>query len=120
MIHWQGPAPLPCTPPSTWADVVLFSNFSSPEYIMALRGKDTRHKPASIQERQCSGTHSAGAAGTRDTGSSSCGQNGLCCAPKSQAQRSTRLGPPWWQPGESPSSLAQESTQNSMSAAGRL
>lgn len=26
----------PWTPPSTWADIVLFSNFSSPEYIMAL------------------------------------------------------------------------------------
>uniref|UniRef100_A0A663LUQ4 Uncharacterized protein n=1 Tax=Athene cunicularia TaxID=194338 RepID=A0A663LUQ4_ATHCN len=75
----------PCTPPSTWADVVLFSNFSSPEYIMALRGKDTRHKPARGQETQCS-----------------------CPC--------TRLGPPWWQPGESPSSLAQEITENSVSA----
>ena len=26
----------PWTPPSTWADMVLFSNFSSPEYIMDL------------------------------------------------------------------------------------
>lgn len=40
----------PCTPPSTWADVVLFSNFSSPEYIMALRWKDTRHLPARARE----------------------------------------------------------------------
>lgn len=45
----------PCTPPSTWADVVLFSNFSSPEYIMALRGKDTCHLPARAR-RQSSGT----------------------------------------------------------------
>lgn len=44
----------PCTPPSTWADVVLFSNFSSPEYIMALRGKDICHKPGRVQGRQCS------------------------------------------------------------------
>uniref|UniRef100_A0A4W3K9H2 Uncharacterized protein n=1 Tax=Callorhinchus milii TaxID=7868 RepID=A0A4W3K9H2_CALMI len=27
----------PWTPPSTWAQRVLFSNFSSPEYIMALK-----------------------------------------------------------------------------------
>lgn len=27
----------PWTPPSTWADMVLFSNFSSPEYIIELR-----------------------------------------------------------------------------------
>uniref|UniRef100_A0A665V262 Uncharacterized protein n=1 Tax=Echeneis naucrates TaxID=173247 RepID=A0A665V262_ECHNA len=26
----------PCTPPSIWADMVLFSNFSSPEYIIEL------------------------------------------------------------------------------------
>lgn len=31
----------PWTPPSTCADMVLFSNFSSPEYIMELRG--SRH-----------------------------------------------------------------------------
>uniref|UniRef100_A0A672UV07 Uncharacterized protein n=1 Tax=Strigops habroptila TaxID=2489341 RepID=A0A672UV07_STRHB len=126
----------PCTPPSTWADVVLFSNFSSPEYIMALRGKDTAHVPARAQGTQCPGTCSAGAAATRDTGSSSCNLNGLCCA-KSQAEggnpnlssprdhapaalgRSTRLGPPWWQPGGSPSSLALESTKNRVSTAGR-
>lgn len=32
----------PWTPPSTWAEVVLFSNFSSPEYIIALamKGKE--------------------------------------------------------------------------------
>lgn len=29
----------PWTPPSTWADIVLFSNFSSPEYIIELRIK---------------------------------------------------------------------------------
>uniref|UniRef100_A0A8C9MRU2 Uncharacterized protein n=1 Tax=Serinus canaria TaxID=9135 RepID=A0A8C9MRU2_SERCA len=98
----------PCTPPSTWADVVLFSNFSSPEYIMALRGKDTCHKPGRVQGRQCSGTCSAGTSGMRVTGSSSCGQNGLCCVPKNQTGSCpcTRLGPPWWRPGESPSSLA--------------
>lgn len=29
------------TPPSIWADAVLLSNFRSPEYIMALRGRNT-------------------------------------------------------------------------------
>lgn len=72
----------PCTPPSTCADVVLFSNFSSPEYIMALRGKDTDHMAARAQGTQCPG--SAGAAAMRDTGSSSCNLNGLGCA-RSQA-----------------------------------
>lgn len=28
----------PCTPPSIWADMVRFSNLSSPEYIMDLGG----------------------------------------------------------------------------------
>uniref|UniRef100_A0A8C3V7P8 Uncharacterized protein n=1 Tax=Catharus ustulatus TaxID=91951 RepID=A0A8C3V7P8_CATUS len=91
----------PCTPPSTWADVVLFSNFSSPEYIMALRRKDTCQKPGRVQGRQCSDRSSAGKSGMKVTSSSS-------CTPRNQAGRSTRLGPPWWQPGESPSSLAQE------------
>uniref|UniRef100_A0A8C3N0T1 Uncharacterized protein n=1 Tax=Geospiza parvula TaxID=87175 RepID=A0A8C3N0T1_GEOPR len=73
----------PCTPPSTWADVVLFSNFSSPEYIMALRGKDTCHKPGRVQGRQCSGT---------------CSHLGSPCHGISS-------------PGESPSSLAQDITR---------
>uniref|UniRef100_A0A8C3NQS3 Uncharacterized protein n=1 Tax=Cyanoderma ruficeps TaxID=181631 RepID=A0A8C3NQS3_9PASS len=106
----------PCTPPSTWADVVLFSNFSSPEYIMALRGKDTCYKPGRVQ-----GICSAGTAGTRVTGSSSCGPNDLYCAPKNQAGSCPwHLGSPCRgisSPGESPSSLAQDITGNSTSAA---
>uniref|UniRef100_A0AAY4C4M7 Uncharacterized protein n=1 Tax=Denticeps clupeoides TaxID=299321 RepID=A0AAY4C4M7_9TELE len=34
----------PCTPPSTWADMVLFSNFSSPEYIIDKREGKARNK----------------------------------------------------------------------------
>lgn len=33
-----------CTPPSIWADTVLFSNFRSPEYIIALRTQDRQKR----------------------------------------------------------------------------
>uniref|UniRef100_A0A8D2QA87 Uncharacterized protein n=1 Tax=Zonotrichia albicollis TaxID=44394 RepID=A0A8D2QA87_ZONAL len=91
----------PCTPPSTWADVVLFSNFSSPEYIMALRGKHTCHKPALTGLGSGSWHRYPG----RNAGSHSCPWHlGNPCRGISS-------------PGESPSSLAQDITRNSTSAA---
>uniref|UniRef100_A0A8C7L4J1 Uncharacterized protein n=1 Tax=Oncorhynchus kisutch TaxID=8019 RepID=A0A8C7L4J1_ONCKI len=63
------------TPPSIWADVVLFSNFRSPEYIMALQGEEKYIWS---------------------------GSPGSC---PWHPRRSIHLEPHWWQPGESPSSL---------------
>lgn len=42
----------PCTPPSTWADIVLFSNFSSPEYIIELEKKVNTEKTNLLNEYQ--------------------------------------------------------------------
>uniref|UniRef100_A0A8C5IW36 Uncharacterized protein n=1 Tax=Junco hyemalis TaxID=40217 RepID=A0A8C5IW36_JUNHY len=93
----------PCTPPSTWADVVLFSNFSSPEYIMALRGKHTCHKHGEALTGLGSGSWHRYPG--RNAGSHSCPWHlGSPCRGISS-------------PGESPSSLAQDITRNSTSAA---
>ena len=49
----------PWTPPSTWADMVLFSNLSSPEYIIDLRERERErelehHRPE--RERESAST----------------------------------------------------------------
>uniref|UniRef100_A0A6I8R9R5 Uncharacterized protein n=1 Tax=Xenopus tropicalis TaxID=8364 RepID=A0A6I8R9R5_XENTR len=74
----------PCTPPSTWADMVLFSNLSSPEYIMQVTCPDSSW-------HQCPGTNAGfhPCLGTSLT---------LC-----HLRRSTPPGPLWWLPVGSPS-----------------
>uniref|UniRef100_A0A7M4FFK8 Uncharacterized protein n=1 Tax=Crocodylus porosus TaxID=8502 RepID=A0A7M4FFK8_CROPO len=105
----------PCTPPSTCADAVLRSNFSSPEYIMALQGE------AVLDQCQAQGRRGKGrrCGGRRVTGSGCLGSCpwrpatpslGISLA-GSHLRRSTHQGPPWWQPGESPSSLQPEKEQ---------
>uniref|UniRef100_A0A0E9W1N1 Uncharacterized protein n=1 Tax=Anguilla anguilla TaxID=7936 RepID=A0A0E9W1N1_ANGAN len=37
-----------CTPPSIWAEAVLFSNFRSPEYIMALGKESSLYYPGCL------------------------------------------------------------------------
>uniref|UniRef100_A0A8C9WLJ4 Uncharacterized protein n=1 Tax=Scleropages formosus TaxID=113540 RepID=A0A8C9WLJ4_SCLFO len=96
----------PCTPPSTWADMVLFSNLSSPEYIMELKKKNTVriHLNPTVSE-----------AGLRG----SCNVSDCCCSSPwhpeipcrgifsaaHRQRRSTRQGLRWWQQAVTPSSL---------------
>uniref|UniRef100_A0A674CN03 Uncharacterized protein n=1 Tax=Salmo trutta TaxID=8032 RepID=A0A674CN03_SALTR len=93
------------TPPSIWADVVLLSNFRSPEYIMALAPKKVQQAPGpspKVDLAAGSGHHQYRACSGMDAGR---------CDPGScpwHPRRSIHLEPHWWQPGESPSSLERQ------------
>uniref|UniRef100_A0A674N9H3 Uncharacterized protein n=1 Tax=Takifugu rubripes TaxID=31033 RepID=A0A674N9H3_TAKRU len=87
------------TPPSICADAVLFSNFRSPEYIMALTGRNTLlHIPFTSLFLP-----SPGFCPWRP---------GSPCRDISLAGCRLRKNIPqelhWWQPAESPSSLNRE------------
>uniref|UniRef100_A0A8D2Q8E8 Uncharacterized protein n=1 Tax=Varanus komodoensis TaxID=61221 RepID=A0A8D2Q8E8_VARKO len=111
----------PWTPPSIWADIVRFSNFSSPEYIMELAGESRGlgslprsapggHAPLRPPSplttgswHRCPGSRAgcqqSGRARTSGwtspfPGTSSAGLH---------RRRSTHPEPPWWQPARSPS-----------------
>uniref|UniRef100_A0A8C3S6G8 Uncharacterized protein n=1 Tax=Chelydra serpentina TaxID=8475 RepID=A0A8C3S6G8_CHESE len=100
----------PWTPPSIWADMVLFSNFSSPEYIMELASGDSAARSEAEAARGRPRGHGQS---TQDIASGCC-----CSSPWRRAspspgtssasrrpRRNTRPGPPWWPPAGSPSSL---------------
>uniref|UniRef100_A0A8C9UYJ0 Uncharacterized protein n=1 Tax=Scleropages formosus TaxID=113540 RepID=A0A8C9UYJ0_SCLFO len=116
----------PWTPPSTWADTVLFSNFSSPEYIMELNIAEPKVTHCGNSPLHMHSTHSILTA--RWTGSwpqypgSRAGfhsASDYCCSspwhPKNpyldtssvahHQRKSTHQELLWWQPAMSPSSL---------------
>uniref|UniRef100_A0A2K5NFV6 Uncharacterized protein n=1 Tax=Cercocebus atys TaxID=9531 RepID=A0A2K5NFV6_CERAT len=109
------------TPPSTWAEDVLFSNLSSPEYIMALkRGRGQMWVagpgPAPLPMSQLPKLTGLGSSSWHQCPGMSvgCQQSGACpwhqenpyrdiSLAGSHRKRSTHQGPQSWQPGESPS-----------------
>uniref|UniRef100_A0A8D3AEJ6 Uncharacterized protein n=1 Tax=Scophthalmus maximus TaxID=52904 RepID=A0A8D3AEJ6_SCOMX len=76
------------TPPSIWADVVLFSNFRSPEYIMALWECTSGSSWHQCLDRS---------AGFQPAGSCPWRPRSPCHGISSELR--------WWQPAETPSSL---------------
>uniref|UniRef100_A0A665TLM1 Uncharacterized protein n=1 Tax=Echeneis naucrates TaxID=173247 RepID=A0A665TLM1_ECHNA len=93
------------TPPSDWADVVLFSNLRSPEYIMALQGGKKHECNIAHDKETFSLTIMSRCISNRcPDRSAECQPAGFCpWRPMSPCLGTSSLH--WWQPGENPSSL---------------
>uniref|UniRef100_A0A8C9XVT0 Secreted protein n=1 Tax=Sander lucioperca TaxID=283035 RepID=A0A8C9XVT0_SANLU len=96
------------TPPSIWADVVLFSNFRSPEYIMALPdGKKFHYTHQTSRGRNTIQALGKEYSATQTLGNIWSGSQGFCpWHPGSPCRGISSLH--WWQPAESPSSLERD------------